>query len=264
MQQLSRNLIIELAKETSKRLGKNPLSRRLFSVETGINSYNIYSFFPVGGWPEVCDKAGLIQNKAHHKFSEEAMMKEFHKVVTEMGKIPSWEQLKNKTAVSKGTFIRRFVGKKALIEKYKQWLMLNEPAFGILPLLDMEPGKKHLKRDGNEYGDPLKFRGLLHAPTNEQGVVVLFGMVCRELGFIIESMHQSFPDCEAKMCIDRKLGRWKKLMIEFEYRSRNFIDHGHDPAKCDLIVCWENNWDDCPIDVLELKTEIGKLRNTTN
>jgi hypothetical protein len=85
-------------------------------------------------------------------------------------------------------------------------------------------------------------------------------MICHELGFRVEAIHPNFPDCEAKLCIDRRYDRWKRVIIEFEYRSRNFLVHGHDPAKCDLIVCWENNWLDCPIEILALKTEIEKLR----
>jgi hypothetical protein len=32
------------------------------------------------------------------------------------------------------------------------------------------------------YGQPLDFRGLRHEPVNEQGVVLLFGLVAKELG----------------------------------------------------------------------------------
>jgi len=32
----------------------------------------------------------------------------------------------------------------------------------------------------------------------EQGVVYLFGMVSRELGFYIEAVQQGFPDCEGR------------------------------------------------------------------
>jgi hypothetical protein len=35
---------------------------------------------------------------------------------------------------------------------------------------------------GTLYGDFIHFRGLVHAPINEQGVIFLFGMICRELG----------------------------------------------------------------------------------
>jgi hypothetical protein len=36
----------------------------------------------------------------------------------------------------------------------------------------------------------------------------------------------------------------------------------HDPAKCDIIVCWEHNWPECPLEVIELKKEIEKLRKS--
>ena len=39
---------------------------------------------------------------------------------------------------------------------------------------------------------------MIHAPLNEQGVVYLFALVARELGFTVEAIGTSFPDCEAK------------------------------------------------------------------
>jgi hypothetical protein len=104
---------------------------------------------------------------------------------------------------------------------------------------------------------------MTHAPTNENGVLFLFGMVAQELGYWVESLTpSSFPDCQAKRRV-RKSGRDKleHVRIEFEFASRNFRDQGHKVADCDVIVCWEHNWHDCPkeIDVLELKTAIQQL-----
>jgi len=45
-------------------------------------------------------------------------------------------------------------------------------------------------------GAPIAFRGLRHAPINEQGVVYLFGMVSEELGLIVEAVQSAYPDCE--------------------------------------------------------------------
>ena len=109
------------------------------------------------------------------------------------------------------------------------------------------------------YGEPVDFRGLRHAPINEQGVVFLFAMVSRELGFNIESAQQGFPDCEGKYLYDQKKNHWAKARIEFEFKAFNFIQHGHDPNQCDFVICWLNDWPDCPINVIELKTEIMKL-----
>jgi hypothetical protein len=109
------------------------------------------------------------------------------------------------------------------------------------------------------YGEPIDFRGLRYAPINEQGVVYLFGMVSRELGFLLESVRTDYPDCEGKRALDRSGSQWQHVRIEFEYRSRNFVEHGHDPDGCDLIVCWIHDWGECPIEVLELKSAIALL-----
>jgi hypothetical protein len=94
------------------------------------------------------------------------------------------------------------------------------------------PGKlRYQPFDGRpSYGRPMDFRGLRHEPVNEQGVVLLFGMVARELGYIVESVQSGFPDCEAKRQIAPQ--RWQRVHIEFEFESRNFRDHGHSLTGC--------------------------------
>ena len=54
-------------------------------------------------------------------------------------------------------------------------------------------------------------------------------------------------------------GGWRRVRIEFEYQSRNFQRHNHDPAGCDLIVCWEDNWPEAPLEVIELKSRVRGL-----
>jgi hypothetical protein len=113
--------------------------------------------------------------------------------------------------------------------------------------------------DRPTYGRPMDFRGLRHEPVNEQGVVLLFGIVAKELGYIVEAVQSAFPDCEAK----RQTGpqRWQGVHIEFEFESRNFRDHGHPFTGCDVVVCWRHNWPDHPaqIEILELSTLIKSL-----
>jgi hypothetical protein len=38
---------------------------------------------------------------------------------------------------------------------------------------------------------------LTYAPTNEAGVIFLFGAMARELGFAVTLVQAEFPDCEA-------------------------------------------------------------------
>lgn len=114
-----------------------------------------------------------------------------------------------------------------------------------------KPPSKSRKR---VFGDKVSFKSLSCAPVNELGVVYLFGVLHDTFDFRIESIQAGFPDCVAR----RRLGtnRWEEVRIEFEYESRSFVAHGHDPNGVDVIVCWQHNWRDCPkrIEVIELST----------
>lgn len=108
------------------------------------------------------------------------------------------------------------------------------------------------------YGNPINLHSLRHEPLNEQGVVLLFGILARDLGFVVEAIQTSFPDCEAKRQISPN--RWERLRIEFEFESRNFEAHGHPVDGCDVIVCWRHNWPECParLEVIELSSVVTK------
>jgi len=118
-------------------------------------------------------------------------------------------------------------------------------------------GARH--EGGHTFGEPIDFRGLRHAPINEQGVIFLFGMLARDLGFLVEAVQIGFPDCEAKRTFRK--GKWKRVRIEFEYESKNFLAHGHPFDGCDVIVCWRHNWAECPanLEVVELSSVIQSL-----
>jgi hypothetical protein len=101
------------------------------------------------------------------------------------------------------------------------------------------------------YGAPFLRTALTFAPVNEMGVVYLFGAMAEKLGFIVTWIGTQYPDVEAFREVAP--GRWQRVRIEIEFLSRNFLQHFHDPKECDLIVCWENNWPDCPLEVIALK-----------
>ncbi len=107
-------------------------------------------------------------------------------------------------------------------------------------------------------GDLINFRGLVYSPTNENGTIFLFGKVVEDLNMYIEEIKPGFPDCVAR----RFTGKgWERIFVEFEYTSLNFRDHKHNSQDCDLIVCWEHNWPDCPLEVIELREVIKSLPN---
>ncbi len=97
---------------------------------------------------------------------------------------------------------------------------------------------------------PIQIEGMAYAPTNELGVVFLFGRLAHRMGFQVEELHpHSFPDCIARR-------RGKQCRVEFEYRASSYKVHAAKGA--DVLVCWENDWQDLPkkyrhLEVVELK-----------
>lgn len=156
------------------------------------------------------------------------------------------------------TYANRWGSWSRALRAFRQWQPEHDPDFPYAEQLRTHrvPGRipregpDWTPRGGRQYGEPLQVRGLQHTPVNEMGVLFLFATMANELGFVVESLTPGFPDCEAK----RRVGKtWERVRIEFEYQSHNFRDHRHDPQACGLIVCWEHNWEKCPLEVLELK-----------
>jgi hypothetical protein len=109
-------------------------------------------------------------------------------------------------------------------------------------------------RQKRVFGDKVQFKSLSCAPVNELGVVYLFGVLHETFDFHIESIQAGFPDCIARRQIAPN--RWEEVRIEFEYESKSFAAHGHDPDGADVIVCWRHNWMACPksIEIIELSS----------
>ncbi|MGH9568852.1 MAG: homing endonuclease associated repeat-containing protein [Candidatus Angelobacter sp.] len=124
--------------------------------------------------------------------------------------------------------------------------------------LNLESIGGRLRKGRPVTGPPLERLVMTNAPHNEMGVVALFCMLAADLGYQLESLQSGFPDCEARRQVGP--GKWQRVRIEFEYESRNFVFHHHDPLGCDMIVCWRHNWAKCPehLEVLELRRIIGR------
>lgn len=82
-------------------------------------------------------------------------------------------------------------------------------------------------------------------PENEMGVIVKFSQEMHLYGWEIVSIQIRYPDA-----ILRKNGI--EYLAEFEYESSSFIEHKHDIRNADVIVCWVNNFQDCPLPVIAL------------
>ena len=121
-----------------------------------------------------------------------------------------------------------------------------------------EVTKKYVKdlegllKEVDEVGDV--FRALRVFP-NEKMVIFLFGCLYRYFKFVgaMELGHEEKGDLDG--WVYHESNPQEPLIAELEAFSSNFKRHGHDEKRCNLIICWEHDWKECPdnIDVLELK-----------
>jgi hypothetical protein len=273
----TRELIVAAAKETAAKAG-GPLSVTEFLARSGITNYRIYRLFPEGGWTAVRRLAGLGRcSRYPAPVPDDQLLQEFHRVASELGAIPTLRHFARLTTMGRRDTLRKRLGRRPiLLQRYREWLERNHPESPLLSsLLEIEAKLKPprpasspkivsgmprwCKRTGIVFGAPTNVPGLRHAPTNEQGVIYLFGILSARLGIAVEGIQSAYPDCEAIRCVDRKLNRWQPVRIEFEFSSSNFRDHGHDPAGCDMIVCWLHDWPDCPLEVIELRAVVEHI-----
>lgn len=258
------NELVEKVKELARTLSRNYLSLEEFTNHTGISYRPIYRHF--GDWVSFLKVAGLDPHpNQKHKIEDEALFNDYFRVFNIIGHLPVYNELAKNAQYSIGVFEKRF----GTFSKFRrQAIMWGVEQNLITPDIASFKDEQDLPRDTHSnsiykelddrpvLGEAIEFRGLQHAPVNEMGVVFLFGMIAEELGFVVESVQAGFPDCEAKRKL--KKDRWQRVRIEFEFRSSNFIQHKHDSSGCDLIICWEHDWRDCPLEVICLQDFIKK------
>ena len=102
-----------------------------------------------------------------------------------------------------------------------------------------------------QVGERINLPILNYAPLNEKGILLLFGHYMKKLGIShVEEIRTDFPDAIAIRSAGN--GRYQRVRIGFEFNSSSFLGKGHNTNECDLIVCWNHDWNDCPIEVIEL------------
>jgi len=260
---------VEQLRAVAERLRTSKVSKLTFRRETGINEPQILKHFDT--WNELVTAAGLTPTDTS-RLPDDVLFAEMRDVFLQEKQVTTQQRFGKLARYNLKTYRRYGRWGEALLA-FRDWLIATGQEFPLMNELPERipqyqrldpPESAHVtdsslglpEPTGRRYGPFLNFRGLQHEPINEQGVVLLFGMVAHELGFVVESVATGFPDCEAK----RRDGQlWARIRIEFEFESKNFVAHGHNPAQCDLIVCWRHNWPDASMPVLELRTAIKGL-----
>ncbi len=272
----SKESVIAAIKKLAQKLGRPP-SRREIEQE-GFSARHIMRFFRT--WRDAICASGFTGEFSNDKLPDEKLLEDWGKVARKNGRIPRQVDYKHDGSFSCDALRRRFGSWSSIPHEFRKWADGKPEWADVSALLATVSDEvrnasgtvnndaplerkyqRHARRsDTPTYGNPLDFRGLRHEPINEQGVVFLFGMVAHDLGYMVEAVQGGFPDCEAKRAVAKD--KWQRVRIEFEFESRNFLEHGHLVDGCDLIVCWRHTWPECPIEVLELRSILQKISST--
>ena len=237
--------IITHLQDVAKILHQDTLSMKEFNQYGTIHPVTVHRKFD--GFSKALIAAGLKPSRIY-KRDRETMMQELSALMIQLNREPTKTEINTLLSHNANHYELEFGTMKAAFDTAEVTMSCHNQKIEIhIPI----------KKDRRKYGELINFRGMQHAPVNELGVVFLFGMLAHELDFRVESVQAGFPDCDAKYKLAD--GTFEKTAIEFEFKSSNFKLHKHDPNKCDLIVCWEHDWNDCPLTVIELSKIIKEL-----
>lgn len=294
MPRATRKQIIRAIRELAKNLGRVPRKVE-FHAQTGIREHALQR--ACSNWNEAVKAAGFAPYHVKPA-SDEQLFEDWGGVVRKLGRQPKRDEYNKLGEFSPYLWKKHFGSWKggarlfcSFAREKREWVDVveilerrergTEGAVNLLKRDDIDPATgvllagsrvapfrlKHAWRRSEKgwkglgavaYGDPIDFARLRNAPVNESGVILLFGMLAAEFGLMIEAVQPGFPDCEAKYQCDD--GKWRRLRIEFEFESRNFVLHGHKVEGCDVIVCWTHNWKECPLQVIELSSVVKTLK----
>lgn len=270
---MTKEQIIEAIHLCAKKLERNPNLRDLRLIG-GVSEPILYKRF--GGLAKALAAAGLEATGPGFNQPEAALLLDWAAVARNLGKIPSVHEYGSVGRFSVSPFqsrYRRWAGVPHAFARFARESKIETEWEDVMKLGQAVPHKERkavkafvrprirkgpIHRDRPVYGRPMMLPEMAHEPVNELGVVFVFGMLARRLGFVVLRIQPEFPDCEAMFEVAR--GVWQRVRIEFEFESRNFLRHRHRKDGCDMIICWRHNWPECPpnLEVIELSKELSK------
>lgn len=271
---MSKPQIIKAIRLSAKKLGRNPNLRDL-RLMGRVSEQVIYKRF--GGLGRALAAAGLQATGPGFSLPESTLLLDWAAVARKLGKVPSVHEYESAGRFSNMPFHTRYRHWTRIPEAFRKFARqskIERDWQDVLKLGDAKVTNQRkaakafvrprvrkgpIHRDRPVYGRPMMLPEMAHEPVNELGVVFVFGMLARKLGFVVLRIQPDFPDCEAMFEVAR--GVWQRVRIEFEFESRNFLKHRHRKDGCDMIICWRHNWPECPpnLEVLELSKALEGL-----
>jgi hypothetical protein len=276
---MTRKQVLAGLKRCARKLRRTPMMAEIKRM-TKITDYFIHKHFV--NLAHALREAGVEPRGVGHRLDTVTLLEDWAHLTRTLGRPPSFMEYRRVGQFGANSFINRCGAWSRVGERFRsvmkeskregEWAdvlaiiagweghttaegrrkMENRPP-GERQMHDEPQPRRKIRLDRPIYGPPAKLAGLRNEPTNEAGVMYVFGRVADKLGFEVERIQSAFPDCEALREV--AAGKWQRVKIEFEHASRNFVDHGHAVDGCDIIVCWIHNWPECPeeMEVIELR-----------
>jgi AcrR family transcriptional regulator len=246
----------------------------------GINRPEIRKHF--GNYKQALEECNLEVPERGRKIELDRLFLDWVEVVRAFKKIPTVWEYERRSKYSARPLTRCAGSWNMVAERMKLYAEehgLDGEFRDVMELIELQGGRRggaavsstevaadvcseRQKDSRPTYGALIAAWGHVYGPTNEGGVISLFGAMAVSLGFLILKIQTQFPDCEALRVAGKDRNR--PVKIEFELESRNFLRHGHDPNGCDIVVCWEHNWPECPLEVIELKKAVSNQGSAIN
>ena len=193
----SKRQILDSIATIAKQLGRAP-SLSEFVCRARIPKYSVLRFFPK--WNDAVRAAGLQPSRLYARLEDDQLLKDWGEVVRKKRDLPSRRGYLLTGKHEPRTLEKRFGGWEHLPQAFRNFARGKQEWADVVEVLALRGPKKerrllnhdadsaiprsetqHTPLEGRAtYGNPLDFRGLRHEPVNEQGVVLLFGMLAKE------------------------------------------------------------------------------------
>ena len=118
MTKYTREGILEAARKAVNQTDRS-LSRDEFIRVSGITKRHIQRVFP-GGWLEIRKLLGLELLPGSKRFSDDELLREFHRVASDVGRNPTWQEFSNRAKISLAPYYDRMNGRMGTLKRYRQ------------------------------------------------------------------------------------------------------------------------------------------------
>lgn len=194
--------IVKAIRLSAKKLGRNPSLRDL-RLLGGVSEQVLYRRF--GGLGRALAAAGLEATGPGFSLPESTLLLDSAAVARKLGKVPSVHEYESAGRFSNMPFhtryrhwtripeaFRRFARQAKLERDWQDVLKLGDAKVtnqrkAAKAFVHPRVRKGPIHRDRPAYGRPLLLPELAHEPVNELGVVFVFGMLARRLGFVVSA-----------------------------------------------------------------------------